>query len=58
MRDLIAPLSRIAARYFSGALASYGFLVPEGEMYLIASALIGMAVEGIYAAAKRKGWTT
>jgi hypothetical protein len=58
MSDLIAPLARIAARYATGALATYGMFLEEGEVYLIVAALIGMAVEGAYALAKRNGGAT
>jgi hypothetical protein len=58
MIDLIAPLSRIAARYATGALATYGVLADEGDVYLIAAAVIGAVVEGAYTIAKRKGWST
>lgn len=58
MRELIAPLARIAARYATGALATYGFVADEGDLYLIAAALIGALVEAAYTVAKRNGGPT
>jgi hypothetical protein len=58
MTDLIAPLARIIARYITGAMATYGLFIEAGEVYLIVAALIGMAVEGAYALAKRNGGAT
>lgn len=61
---IIAPLARIAARYVAGALVAYG-LIPHGDadviqpdLALAIGAIMGAIVEGVYAVAKRKGWTT
>jgi hypothetical protein len=60
---MIAPLSRIAARYLSGALVTYGLISPadaaalQPEFVIIAGALIGAATEAVYALAVKKGWT-
>lgn len=60
---MIAPLSRIAARYIAGALVTYGIVSPADadmlhpELIAITGALIGIATEGLYALAVKKGWT-
>lgn len=62
---MIGPLSRIALRYIAGALVAYG-LINEEQATMIAfdpdyAMLIGAAmaavVEGVYAVAKRFGWS-
>jgi hypothetical protein len=58
MTDMIAPLSRIAARYMTGALATYGVVVDNGDVYIIIAALIGAVVESAYAFAKSRGGAT
>lgn len=61
---MIAPLSRIAARYIAGALVTYGLVTPadaallQPEIVIAVGAMIGAAVEAAYALAVRKGWTT
>jgi hypothetical protein len=61
---MIAPLSRIAARYVSGALVTYGVLSPadaamlDPEIVTIVGAALAVLTEAIYAFAKRKGWAT
>jgi hypothetical protein len=60
---MIAPLSRILARYLSGTLVTYGvFAAPdaamlEPEIVMIVGAAIGAIAEGAYAIAVRKGWS-
>ena len=60
---MIAPLARIVGRYIAGALVTYGVLAPEDaamlhpEFVAIAGAALGALVEGVYALAKRKGWS-
>jgi hypothetical protein len=58
MTELGFVFARIAARYATGALATYGVLADEGEIYMVIAALIGALIEGAYAFAKRKGWAT
>jgi hypothetical protein len=64
MTENIAPIARIMARYISGVLVTYGFVSPEDaailnpEIVAIAGLMIGLATEGVYAFAKRKGWAT
>lgn len=61
-----APLARIALRYIVGAGVMYGligaetgeYLVIDPDLTLILSSVIGAAIEGVYAYAKRKGWAT
>lgn len=58
----LAPIARIAARYVSGALISYGYVTPadaaalEPEIVLIAGSVLGLITEAIYAIAVKKGW--
>lgn len=61
---MIAPLARIVARYTVGGLIVYG-LVPsesasaiEQDVALLVATGLGVAVEGVYALAKKKGWAT
>jgi hypothetical protein len=64
--ELIPVIARIVLRYASGALVAYGFIPQEvgaelamdQEVALILGAGIGIATEGLYAFAKRKGWAT
>jgi hypothetical protein len=57
---------RILAWYLSGALVSYGViphevgadLAMDPDVALVLGAIIGAATEGLYALAKRWGWTT
>jgi hypothetical protein len=59
---MIAPLSRIAARYVSGALVTYGLMQPDQvaliqpDLALIVGSLIGALSEIAYALAVKKGW--
>ncbi len=63
---MIPVIVRILARYLSGALVSYGViphevgadLAVDPDVALVLGAIIGAATEGIYAFAKRRGWTT
>lgn len=63
---MAAVLSRIIARYLSGALVAYGVLPAEvgadmavdPDVALVLGAIIGAATEGIYAFAKARGWAT
>lgn len=61
---MIAPVSRIVARYLSGALMAYGILPAgeiaaiEPEVALAVGAILGVLTEAVYAFAVRKGWTT
>ena len=62
----VAVISRIIARYLSGALVSYGAISPEvganlaidPDVALVLGAIIGAATEGIYTWAKKRGWAT
>ena len=57
---------RIIARYLSGALVSYGViphevgadLAVDPDVALVLGAIIGAATEGVYAFARKRGWTT
>jgi len=63
-KTMIGPVSRIIARYIASALVTYGmFAAPDAAMIepdiaLMVGAVVGAAVEGAYAIAIRKGWTT
>ena len=62
--ELIPVLSRIIARYGSGALVAYGIIPHEAgaelamdpEVALIVGAVLGAAAEGFYVLARRLGW--
>ena len=66
MREIVPVLSRIALRYFAGALVAYGLIAPEDaqvitmdpDVALLVGAALGAIVEGAYALARRKGWAT
>ncbi len=61
-----AILARIIARYVSGGLMTIGVLSPDladqfamdPDVALDLGGIIGVVTEGIYAWAKRHGWTT
>lgn len=61
-----APIARIVLRYAVGAAVMYGMigaetgehLVVDPDLTLIVGAVIGAAVEAVYAHAKKKGWAT
>lgn len=63
---MVAVLSRIIARYLAGAMVAYGViphevgaeLAVDPDVMLVLGTIIGAATEGIYALAKRAGWTT
>ena len=63
---MIPVLARIILRYASGALVAYGVIPHEAgaelamdqELALILGSVIGVATEGFYAFAKRRGWAT
>ena len=60
------PIARIAARYLAAALVTYGAVTPDvgdsiatdPDVIALVGAALGIAVEGVYAFAKRRGWTT
>lgn len=58
-----APIARIVLRYILGA-AFMGSdeigmqLAADPDLVMTATVVIGAAVEGIYAFAKKKGWAT
>jgi hypothetical protein len=66
MNDLIPVLSRILLRYLAGGLVAFGIIAPEDatiihtdpEIVLLVGMLLGAAVEGAYAFAKRHGGAT
>ena len=59
-------IARILVRYLSGAMLAYGLLTPEmadqiaADPDLVASlgAALAVLTEGVYAVAKKRGWTT
>lgn len=61
-----AVILRIAMRYLSGALVSYGViphdvgaeLAMDPDVALVLGAIIGAATEAGYAFAKKRGWAT
>lgn len=63
--DMIPVLSRIVARYASGALVAYGViphevgadLAMDPDLALLIGAGIGILTEGCYALAVKFGWT-
>lgn len=61
---MIGPISRIIVRYLVGGGIAYGLLSPEigaqiePDAVLVASAAIGVLVEGVYTLARRYGWAT
>lgn len=58
--------ARIILRYLSGALIAAGYLDPElgtmlgadPDVLMVLGLGLGLAAEGIYAVAKKMGWTT
>jgi hypothetical protein len=63
---MTAVLARIIARYVSGALVAYG-IIPQDlgaemamdpDLALFFGAALAAITEGVYAFAKRRGWTT
>lgn len=61
---MIAPLTRIIARYLAGAMVAYGLMAPQDavamhpDLVAIVGAVLGVAVESAYAFARRRGWAT
>lgn len=61
---MIAPLTRIIARYLAGAMVAYGLMAPQDAVALhpdlvaIVGAVLGGVVESAYAYARRRGWAT
>lgn len=61
---MIGPISRILGRWMASALVTYGLIAPEysialdADLSLILGVVLGAAVEGAYALAKRRGWAT
>lgn len=61
---MLAPLTRIIARYIAGALVAYGLMAPHEavamhpDLVAIVGAGLGVAVEFVYAFARRRGWAT
>ncbi len=63
---MTAIFARIILRYLAGALVALGLLdaplaaqlAVDPDMLALIGAGIGVAVEGFYAIAKRKGWAT
>lgn len=58
-----APLARIILRYIIGGVvvgsAAVGEkLAADPDFVAIAALALGFVIEGLYAAAKRKGWAT
>ena len=63
---MIGPITRIALRYLSAALVTYGLLphdvgaqiAVDPDVIALAGIVLGAAVEGVYALAKSRGWVT
>jgi hypothetical protein len=58
---LTAVAARILLRYGVGLVAGLAYgnqLAADPDIVMAVAALIGIATEGAYALAKRKGWTT
>ena len=56
-----APIARIVLRYIIGGVigvAQGDMLAADPDMVTFVALALGAAVEGAYAIAKRKGWTT
>jgi hypothetical protein len=54
-------IARIIIRYGVGLVAGLAYgeqLAADPDLVMALAALIGVATEGAYALAKRKGWTT
>jgi hypothetical protein len=70
MTVLTGPVARIILRYLSGALVAIGLLLPGdaidinadpeiiSAVAMLVGAVVGIAVETVYALAKRMGWKT
>lgn len=61
---MLGPIARIVARYLIGAGVAYGVFAAdvgaslEPDVVLVVGAVLGAAVEGVYALARRRGWAT
>ena len=61
---MIAPLSRILARWIGGLLIGYGIFAPhdaaavEPDLAFLIAATLGVVVEGFWLLARRFGWST
>lgn len=56
-----APITRIIVRYVVGVIVGMDAgeaLAGDPDVITVAALVLGAAVEGAYALAKRKGWTT
>lgn len=66
MIDLIPVFARIALRYLTGALVTWGLLAPEDarllmldpDLAVLVGAALGAAVEAVYVWVKRIGGAT
>lgn len=65
MERLTPVIARIAARYLAGGLVAAGVLAAgseaqiatDPEVLMILGGIIGAVTEGLYAVARRKGWS-
>ena len=61
---IIAPISRILARWIGGLLIGFGLFAPhdmgaiEPDLAFLIAAVIGVVVEGFWLLARRFGWST
>ena len=58
---MYAPIARILLRYGLGlvvGMSMAGQIAADPDMVMVAAGLIAAGVEGAYALAKRRGWTT
>lgn len=58
---MYAPIARIILRYGVGLTAGMALgnqLAADPDMVIVLAGLVGAAIEGAYAIAKRKGWST
>ena len=63
---MTGPLARIVLRYGVGALVTYGLMssgtafkiINDPDIALVIGGVLGIATEGFYWLAKRKGWAT
>jgi hypothetical protein len=63
---MTAVIARIVLRYAAGALIAAGYLDPhlgreigaDPDLIMLVGLGIGLAVEGVYAVAKKLGWAT
>lgn len=65
MTSLIPVIARIVARYLAGGLVAVGIIAAgseaqiatDPEVLLIIGGVIGAATEGLYAVARKRGWS-